>query len=96
MKEILEQSLASIEPTSVHQIAANLGYSNDAYILQKFPGLCRAISRRIALAKHGRMQDMRQTLENALSENPVPTLTDLSRRLGYSSSVVLRAHEPDL
>ena len=96
MREILEQSLASIEPTSVHQIAANLGYSNDAYILQKFPGLCREISRKIALAKHVRMQDMRQILENALYENPVPTLTDLSRRLGYSSSVVLRAHEPDL
>ena len=39
---------------------------------------------------------IRQTLEGALNEFPAPTLVDLSRRLGYSTSAVLRAHEPDL
>ena len=31
-----------------------------------------------------------------LQEHPAPTLKDVSRRLGYSSSTVLRAHEPEL
>lgn len=96
LKEILEQSLKSIESTSVHQIAANLGYSNDGYIQQKFPELCAAIREKIAHAESTRLEQMRRALERALRENPAPTLVDLSRRLGYSSSTVLRAHEPHL
>ena len=40
LKEILEHSLKSINPASVHQIAADLGYANEGYIRQKFPALC--------------------------------------------------------
>ena len=39
---------------------------------------------------------MRRILENAIDERPAPTLKDLSQRLGYSSSTILRAHEPEL
>ena len=46
--------------------------------------------------KRIRAEGMRRTLEDALNEYPAPTLADLSRRLGYSASTVLRAHEPDL
>jgi hypothetical protein len=96
LKEILEQSLKSNRPTSVHQIAASLGYSNDGYVHQKYPDLCRAIGEKIALGKQAKPDTMRRILEDALHEHPAPMLTDLSRRLGYSSSTVLRAHEPDL
>ncbi|MFZ0301205.1 MAG: TniQ family protein [Terracidiphilus sp.] len=96
LKEILEQSLKSINPTSVHQIAADLGYANEGYIRQKFPELCAAISKRASQMKQIRSLRIRQTLEGALNEFPAPTLVDLSRRLGYSTSAVLRAHEPGL
>jgi transcriptional regulator with XRE-family HTH domain/DNA-binding MarR family transcriptional regulator len=96
IREILEQSLESAEPTSVHCIAAHLGYSNDAYIQLKFPELCRAIGEKIARAKQARLGKMRRMLKDALGENPAPTLADLSHRLGFSSSSVLRAHEPKL
>lgn len=96
LKEILEQSLKSTVPTSVHQIAASLGYSNKGYIQQKFPELCAAISEKIAQTNQRRPERMRRILRNALHELPAPTLADLSRRLGYSSSTVLRTHEPDL
>jgi hypothetical protein len=96
IKELLEQSLNSAEPVSVHRIAADLGYSNDGYIRQKFPALCVAISKRVSQMKRSRSLKIRQTLEGALNEIPAPTLVDLSRRLGYSTSAVLRAHEPDL
>jgi AraC-like DNA-binding protein len=94
IREILEQSLESTETTSVHCVAAHLGYSNDAYIQSKFPQLCRAIGEKIAEAKQTRLGKLLRMLEDALDENPVPTLADLSHRLGYSSSSVLRAHEP--
>jgi hypothetical protein len=96
LKEILEQSLKSDRPTSAHQIAVSLGYSNDGYVHQKYPELCRAIGEKIALAKQAQPDYMRRTLEDALHEHPTPTLTELSRRLSYSTSTVLRAHEPDL
>ena len=96
LKEILEQSLKSNRPTSVHQIAVSLGYSNDGYVHQKYPELCRAIGEKIALAKQDEPDKMRRALEDALHEHPAPTLSKLSGRLGYSSSNVLRAHEPDL
>ena len=96
LEEILEQSLQSNRPTSVHQVAASLGYSNDGYFHQKYPELCRAIGEKIALAKQTERDKIRRILEDALHEHPAPTLTKLSRRLGYSSPNVLRAHEPDL
>ncbi len=96
IKKLLEQSLELAAPVSVYQISADLGYSNDAYIRRKFPSLCQAISKRISTVKQARPEKTRLTLESALNENPVPTLAKLARRLGYSASTVLRAHEPDL
>ena len=54
IKELLEQSLELAEPVSVYQISTDLGYSNDAYIRQKFLSLCQAISKRISIVKQGR------------------------------------------
>jgi AraC-like DNA-binding protein len=96
LKEILQESLRSHEPASVHHIAARLGYPNDGYIQQKFPELCAAISRRIAGRRQVRLDEIRQTLEKALQEHPAPTLAELTRRLGCTTSSILRMHQPDL
>jgi transcriptional regulator with XRE-family HTH domain len=96
IKEILEQSLKSSQTISVFKIAASLGYANSGFIRRKFPDLCTAISQRIAEANQARFERMHQVLENSLQEDPAPTLTDLSHRLGYSAPTVLRVHEPAL
>ena len=96
LQEILEESSKSNEPVSVHHIAARLGYSNDGYLQQKFPDLCAAISKKIAERKQTHLEELRRTLENALGENPAPTLAELSRRLNCTTSSTLRMHEPDL
>jgi AraC-like DNA-binding protein len=96
IQQLLEQSLAQERPVSAHHIAANLGYANDGYLQQKFPDLCRAIRRKIAAHDEPRITVMESTLRGALREEQVPTLTDLCRRLGYSSSLVLRYHFPGL
>jgi transcriptional regulator with XRE-family HTH domain len=96
MQKLLEQSLAQERPISAHHIAANLGYANDGYLQQKFPDLCRAIRRKIAAHDEPRISIMESTLKGALREEQVPTLTDLCRRLGYSNSLVLRYHFPEL
>ena len=61
-----------------------------------FPDLCRAIGKKIAKANQRRREATHGALECALLEDPAPTLAELSRRLGYSSSSVLRANEPAL
>lgn len=96
MQKLLEQSLAQERPLSAHHIAASLGYANDGYLRHKFPDLCRAIGRKIATHDEARIIIMESTLKGALREAQVPTLTDLCKRLGYSNSLVLRYHFPDL
>lgn len=95
-KELLERSLASTEPTSVHRIAASLGQPSDKYLREDFPELCTAITRRIAQLRQDRLERMSWVLQNALAEQSVPTLTDLSHRLGYPHTAVLRRYEPVL
>ena len=77
LQEILEESLESHEPVSVHHIAARLGYSNDGYLQKKFPDLCAAISKKVAERKQAHLEELHRTLENALGENPPPTLAEL-------------------
>ena len=96
IQKLLEQSLAQERPVSAHHIAASLGYAGDGYLQLKFPDICRAIGRKIAAHDEPRITIMESALEDALRENQVPTLSDLCRRLGYSNSVVLRYHFPDL
>jgi hypothetical protein len=96
IQKLLEQSLAQERPVSAHHIAASLGYSGDGYLHLKFPDICRAIGRKIAAHDEPRIAIMKSVLKDALREDQVPTLNDLCMRLGYSNSVVLRYHFPDL
>lgn len=96
IQKLLEQSLAQEKPVSAHHIAASLGYANDGYLQHKFPDICRAIRRKIAAHDEPRTTIMENALKDALRDDQVPTLSDLCRRLGYSNSLVLRYHFPDL
>lgn len=96
LRRILEQSLAQEWPVSPHRIAASLGYANDGYLRRKFPDLCRAIAKKIAAQEAERLANMERYLTEALKEDPAPTLQDLGRRLGYSSSDCLQLHFPGL
>jgi hypothetical protein len=90
IRDLLEQSLAKEHSVSVHDIAVSLGYANEGYIQNKFPELCRAIRQKIREEKKARISAMQMTLKNALNDEPPPPLDELARRLGYSSSGVLR------
>ena len=96
LKQTLEESLKFKDPVSVHHIAARLGYSNDGYIQQKFPELCAAIGRKIAERKQASLEAMHQALEKAIEEDPAPTLIELARRLGCTTSTTLRSYHPEL
>jgi len=96
MREMLEQSLKSNDPTPIHQVAASLGHPDCAYIRRQLPELCAAIDRKISQAKKYRFERMGRILKSAMHENPVPTLAEVSRRLGYPYSAIPQRHEPVL
>ena len=74
-RQVLEQSLSSNMPTSVHQLAVTLGYANDGYTftgsVQNFVGRS---ARRSRLPSETRSDYVRSLLENTLDERPAPTL----------------------
>jgi AraC-like DNA-binding protein len=96
IRDLLEQSLAKEHPLSVYDIAVSLGYVNEGYIQRKFPELCSAIREKIRREKKARISGMEIALKNALNDELPPSLDQVRRQLGYSSSEVLRNHFPVL
>jgi DNA-binding phage protein len=96
IQKLLQESLAQEQPVSPHHLAARLGYANEGYLQRKFPDLCRAVRRKIAAQKVAQLAEVERVLTEAMKEEPVPTLNDLRKRLGYSSSECLQLHFPGL
>ena len=85
----LKAALAKTEPESVPRIARRLGYTGSAPFFGPFPGLCRAISLKIARRRATRIRAMRRLVESAIRQNPPPTLRMLALQLGYKDKKVL-------
>lgn len=96
LRQMLEESLARNEPVSSLKIAAQLGYANEGYLRKQFPDLCRAIAQKIAARQTDRIVTVEKALRDALKEKPAPTLNEVRKRMGYSSSMCLQFHFPDL
>ena len=63
---------------------------------RKFPELYCAIARKTVPYTRSQLAVMKAVLSNALRESPVPSLDELGKRLGHSTSEPLRNHFPDL
>jgi hypothetical protein len=63
---------------------------------RKFPESWRAIGWKTAPYTRSQLAAMKATLSNALRESPVPSLDELGKRLGHSTSEPLRDHFPNL
>jgi len=79
-----------------NHIAQSLGYVNGGPFRLEFPELCRAIGKKQAALKRGRLRDAERVLRVALEEDPPPSATELSKRLEYASPNVLRHNFPEL
>ena len=97
VKKVLEDYLASSSPIPpLDRIAAGLGYATDQSVRRKFPELCLALSARIAEQRRARVAAIEPALEEALQQNPPPSLLQVAKRLGFSAACVLKAHAPGL
>lgn len=95
-KRFLESVLAQHQPISVNQLSRSLGHVHSSTLWRKFPDLCRAISAKTAAQKRTLRHAAEQALRAALQEDPPPSLSKLSNRVGYMSTMALRRHFPVL
>jgi transcriptional regulator with XRE-family HTH domain len=86
----LEESLATTPPIPVRRIAVDLGYANGGFIHQRFPELCHAIAQKSAAYKTKELETIRCAIVAACTEEPPPTLRELSDRLGFRSCSAIR------
>lgn len=97
VKQVLEDYLTAEDRIpSMERIADSLGYAGATHIRKKFPELCRAVLAKITRQRVERVEAIKPALEQALQENPPPTLGELGRRAGVSHSQLLRALAPTL
>jgi AraC-like DNA-binding protein len=94
LQQVLQQALAQERPPSLRSVAARLGYANAGYLQQKFPALCRALGRKHATRERERRVAMERALSDALRADPVPTLKQVWKQLGYTSASPLWHHFP--
>jgi hypothetical protein len=96
VKKALVDALNSNEPVSLNKIAIAYGYTGSGTIRSQFPKLYAAVALKVRTDKARRLKQMRQGLEEALREDPPPSLLTVVLRLGFSTSTVLRENEPEL
>ncbi len=97
VKEVLENYLGSDKPIPpLNHIASSLGYAANDSLRDRFTELCRALSAKIADQKRARVAAIEPALEQALQENPPPSLQQMTERLGFSSISTLKVYAPGL
>jgi len=78
------------------RIALSLGYANDYSLRRQFPELWRALAAKIARQKAERAAVIGLALEQALQENPPPSVREMCMRIGFPSTSSLKARAPVL
>jgi AraC-like DNA-binding protein len=99
-KTALENALAEPIPSSLDQIAKSLGYAQESPLRTKYPELCAKVVARRKEFRTQQRDQIRNSLESMLIEDPPLTLNETARRLGYKtfrdSKPLLLRHFPEL
>jgi transcriptional regulator with XRE-family HTH domain len=85
----LNKALEEIPPPSMTEVQKRLGYKTYSTLYERFPDLCAAISQRCRDYKSScQKEKLRGELEAVLNsdECPPPSLKEVARRLGYSTT----------
>jgi hypothetical protein len=96
LRVVLERAVDTGRYVSPRKLAKKLGYSSPDRALRKFPGLCNVLKTFKNQATTARQNALRIKLKHSLTRQPVPTLDEIARELGRSSSSWVRSLEPAL
>lgn len=96
IREALENALLEEEPRSVADIAKDLGFFNRSDIVNSQPELCEAITKKRRLKRDADLKHQEKIILSALEEDPVPSLSELRRRLGLKCFNTITDRFPEL
>jgi AraC-like DNA-binding protein len=96
MKEALETALMADNPPSTKHLSIRLGYADDRLMRNRFPDLCAAIGLKRRDWKSSLPVRIRPAIQEALLEDPPPSLLQIARRVGIDTITTLKKHCPSL
>jgi AraC-like DNA-binding protein len=94
MKEALESALMADNPPSTKHLSKQLGYADDRLMRNRFPELCKAVSAKRRKWNAALPARIRPAIEEALLEDPPPSLLQIARRVGISTPTTLKRYCP--
>ena len=96
MLDLLSEALAKDGPFSLASLANLIGLPNKAALVQGLPRSPKGLVAKNRRHRLERTAAIEGALRSALSEAPVPSLTDIARRLGLRTMTALTRRFPDL
>ena len=96
IEQALFEALNNEGPVSLHSVAASVGLRNKRRIYKGFHDLRHAIGEKNRRLKEQRMEAIERTIRAAFNEIPVPTVTEVARRLGLRDVTRITRRFPDL
>lgn len=96
VRAALQAALLEDEPPSVADIAKSLGFFESRSFGYYYPDLCEAIARKREQYREVQLNRIEMMIISALDENPVPSLNELSKRLGLKYFNLITDRFPDL
>lgn len=99
-RELIERALVEAisqdAPISLESLAATIGLRNKRRLYKGFHDLSTALVAKNRRFRQQRLESIKSALRSALAETPVPTVTDVARRLGFKVVTPLTRRFPDL
>jgi hypothetical protein len=88
--------LSKVEFTSLRAVAKSVGLRNIRRLYKSFNDLTRAVIARNRRSASGRVDAIEKALRQAFDESPVPTVTEIARRLGFAGVSSVTSRFPEL
>ena len=96
IEQALSEALNHDGPVSLHSVAAKVGLRNKRRLYKGFHDLRRAIVAKNKRFRKKHVDAIEGALRAAFDETPVPTVTDVARRLGLRDVTRITRRFPDL
>jgi hypothetical protein len=96
IEEFLKLEAKREPPRSLSEVAVQLGYKQADSIVRWFPELCAEIVLRYQCMKHVDVHKAERLLNQAETEDPIPSANVFAMRLGLSGAAQLRDRFPEI